>query len=87
MATENLIPNTLLFNRTSSTYKKQICPLKKVSSEMINYKNIDLLKKYTSEKGKIVPSRISGISAKKQRLLRKAIQTARHLSLLPYTVL
>jgi len=87
MATENLIPNTLLFNRTSSTYKKQSCPLEKVDDNLINYKNIDLLKKYTSEKGKIVPSRISGISAKKQRLLRKAIQIARHLSLLPYTVL
>lgn len=85
--TENLIPNTLLFNRTSSTYKKQACPLEKVNNEFINYKNVDLLKKHISEKGKITPSRISSISPKKQRLLRKAIQIARHLSLLPYTVL
>lgn len=84
---ENLIPNALLFNRTSSTLRKQVCPLKQIDSTMINYKNIELLKKYISEKGKIVPSRISNVSSKKQRLLRKAIQVARHLSLLPYTVL
>ena len=87
MTTENLIPNTLLFNRTSSTNKKHVCPLKEVNNELINYKNIELLKKHTSEKGKIIPSRISNIAPRKQRLLRKAIQTARHLSLLPYTVL
>ncbi len=84
---ENLIPNTLLFNRTSSTLKKRVCPLERVDNEKINYKNVELLKNYISEKGKIVPSRISNVSTKKQRLLRKAIQVARHLSLLPYTVL
>jgi len=84
---ENLIPNSLLFNRTSSVPKKQICPLKKISDEMITYKNIELLKKYISEKAKIVPSRISGISLKKQRLLRNAVKVARHLALLPYTTL
>jgi small subunit ribosomal protein S18 len=87
MTMENLIPNTLLFNRTSSTQKKQSCPLEDVNNSLINYKNVELLKKHISEKGKIIPSRISNISPKKQRLLRKAIQTARHLSLLPYTVL
>ena len=84
---DNLIPNALLFNRTSSTLKKQKCPLRLIDNEIINYKNVELLKNYISEKGKIVPSRISNVSPKKQRLLRKAIQIARYLSLLPYTAL
>jgi small subunit ribosomal protein S18 len=84
---ENLIPNALLFNRTSSSIKKQSCPLKNVNNKMISYKNVELLKKYISEKGKIIPSRVSNISPRKQRLLRKAIQIARHLSLIHYTIL
>ena len=83
---EELIPNALLFNRTSSAVKKQSCPLKEVNIQMINYKNLVLLKKYLSERGKIIPSRISNVSQRKQRLLRKAIQIARHLALLSYAV-
>ena len=41
---ENLIPNTLLFNRTSSTFKKQTCPLENVDDSLINYKNVELFK-------------------------------------------
>jgi len=50
----------------------------------IDYKNVNLLKGYVSETGKIVPRRITGTSAHYQRLLRTAIQRARFLSLLPY---
>ena len=51
----------------------------------IDYKDLDTLKQYVSETGKIVPSRITGTSSKYQRQLATAIKRARYLSLLPYT--
>ncbi len=51
----------------------------------IDYKDLNLLKQYISETAKIVPSRITGTSAKYQRQLAKAIKRARFLALLPYT--
>jgi len=51
----------------------------------IDYKDLDLLKQYIGETGKIVPSRITGTSAKYQRMLATEIKRARYLALLPYT--
>lgn len=51
----------------------------------IDYKDVEVLKQYISETGKIVPSRITGTKARYQRQLAKAIKRARYLSLLPYT--
>ena len=51
----------------------------------IDYKNLDLLKQYITETGKIVPSRITGATASQQRQLAAEIKRARYLALLPYT--
>ena len=56
-------------------------PLKNV---VIDYKDVKLLRKFISERGKIVPRRISGTSAKGQRQLANAIKRARYIALLPY---
>lgn len=61
--------------------RKKTDPLKSVN---IDYKDVKLLRKFISERGKIVPRRISGTSAKSQRQLAKAIKRARYIALLPY---
>ena len=56
------------------------------SSDLVfDYKDVELLKQFVSEHGKIVPRRISHLSAKQQRSLRSAVKNARKLALLPYT--
>jgi len=54
--------------------------------EAINYKNVPLLRMFITERGKILPSRISGTAARYQRLLACEIKKARAMALLPYTV-
>ena len=61
---------------------KKACPLSIKDAPTIDYKNIKLLKKYMSENGKILPSRITNISQKKQRELSLSIKRARNLALL-----
>ena len=65
--------------------KKRFCPFSQPNSPIIDYKDVKLLSRYLSEKGKIIPSRITGVSRKKQKELSKAIKRARFLSLLSYT--
>ena len=76
--------SVLYMRRNNMTTKKRICPLNSVGVELLDYKNLKLLEQFVSERGKILPSRITGVSAKKQRLLRSAIANARALALLPY---
>lgn len=64
--------------------KKKICAFKAKGVQTIDYKDVDTLKDYIMESGRIVPSRITGTSAKYQRLLSKAIKLARYLALIPY---
>jgi small subunit ribosomal protein S18 len=66
--------------------RRKTCPFSGESAPKIDYKDIKLLQRYISERGKIVPSRITAVSAKKQRELAKAIKRARFLSLIPYVV-
>ena len=65
--------------------KKKFCPFSQKNSPKIDYKDIRLLSRYISEKGKITPSRITNVSNKKQKELTKAIKRARFLSLMSYT--
>ena len=64
--------------------KKKSCPFSGEDGMKIDYKDVKLLSRYISEKGKIIPSRITSVSAKKQRELARAIKRARYVALLPY---
>ena len=65
--------------------RKRFCPFSQKNSPLIDYKDLRMLSRYISEKGKITPSRISNVSSKKQKELSKAIKRARFLGLLSYT--
>ncbi len=65
--------------------RKRYCRFTAEGVDEIDYKDLDMLKEYITETGKIVPSRITGTSAKYQRQLSKAIKRARYVALLPYT--
>jgi small subunit ribosomal protein S18 len=64
--------------------RKKMCPFSGEEGLKIDYKDVKMLSRYISEKGKIIPSRITAVSAKKQRELATAIKRARYLALLPY---
>jgi small subunit ribosomal protein S18 len=64
--------------------RRKGCPLSEPNSPKIDYKNIKLLSRFISERGRILPSRITSVSAKKQRELKNAIKRARNIALLPF---
>jgi small subunit ribosomal protein S18 len=64
--------------------RRKTCPLSGSNAPKIDYKDVKLLQRFVSERGKILPSRITAVSAKKQRKLSQAIKRARNLALLPY---
>jgi small subunit ribosomal protein S18 len=66
--------------------RRKSCPFTGEGAPKIDYKDVKLLQRYISERGKIVPSRITAVSQIKQRELAKAIKRARYLALLPYVV-
>ena len=65
--------------------RKKFCRFTAEGVKEIDYKDLELLKQYITETGKIVPSRITGTSARYQRQLALAVKRARYLALLPYT--
>jgi len=64
--------------------RRKSCPFSGENAPVIDYKDTKLLSRFVSERGKIVPSRITAVSAKKQRELARAIKRARYLALVPY---
>ena len=64
--------------------RRKSCPFDGPNAPVIDYKDTKLLSRFISERGKIVPSRITAVSAKKQRVLTQAIKRARYLALMPY---
>ena len=66
--------------------RRKSCPFSGDNAPAIDYKDTKLLQRFISERGKIVPSRITAVSAKKQRELAQAIKRARFLGLLPYVL-
>ncbi len=65
--------------------KKKVCAFCADKNLVIDYKDAEKLRKYVSEKGKILPRRVTGLCAKHQREVTVAIKRARHIGLLPYT--
>ena len=70
-----------IFQPNKYKFKKK-CPLSVKGAPVVDYKNIKLLKRYVSENGKILPSRITNVSQKKQRELSVSIKRARNLGLM-----
>ena len=76
------------FKKRPMHRKKKVCVFcgSAEGAGVIDYKNVDKLSKYVSERGKILPRRVTGICATHQRALTTAIKRARHIALMPYTV-
>ncbi len=66
--------------------RRKSCPFSGPNAQKIDFKDVRTLQRFISERGKIVPSRITAVSAKKQHDLARAIKRARYLALLPYIV-
>ena len=66
--------------------RKKVCVFCGDANNVIDYKDVNKLKRYVSERGKILPRRITGTCAKHQRALTVAVKRARHIALMPYTL-
>ena len=83
--TQENVPASVGFKKPyKKTSRKKVCNFCVDKSEYIDYKDINKLKKYITEKGKILPRRMTGVCARHQRELAVAIKRARVMALLPY---
>lgn len=78
---ENFLKISLV-NQAVFVRKRKSCPLKDVTLDQITYKNLKLINKFITERGKIVPARATNVSMKKQRAISNAIKIARNLALI-----
>ncbi|WP_205173447.1 30S ribosomal protein S18 [Bacillus pakistanensis] len=74
----------MMAGRRGGRRRRKVCFFTSNGITHIDYKDVDLLKKFISERGKILPRRVTGTSAKYQRRLTRAIKRARTMALLPY---
>ncbi len=84
---QNQAPASKPIERTAvpvAARRRPTCPFKAAGVEYIDYKDVETLKPYVNEQGKMLPRRITGVSAKFQRQLTVAIKRARHMALLPF---
>ncbi len=72
------------FGQKTFFKRRKSCPLSHAKAPAIDYKDTKTLNRYVSERGKIMPSRITSVSGKKQRLLKQAIKRSRILALMPF---
>ena len=73
------------FNPKFRKVRKRVCPLCADKNLVLDYKNAEQLKKFTNDKGKILPRRATGACAKHQRDITIAVKRARHIAMLPYS--
>ena len=70
--------------RLTFAKKKKTCPFCRAGMQDIDYKDIETLRQFITERGKILPRRITGVSFYHQKILKKAIKRARHMAILPF---
>ena len=78
----NMLNNLSLFQKNDSKFARKKCPLSLKDAPVIDYKNINLLRKYISDNGKIISSKITSVSFSKQRKLNREIKKAKILGLI-----
>ncbi len=86
MATANTNGEYPRKRRTNIHRRKKVCVFCGENAQPVDYKDVATLKKYISERGKILLRRVTGTCAKHQRAVTTAVKRARHIALLPYTV-